>query len=563
MLNRTPAILVLAAGMLLSLAPVAFGQNALGDGRGLEKDMRRNGTGNTPRKSFRDELARRNAVVTGEIGGGKAFRGSAGYRAPTDFRGSTAGDSTFAFRRDSMSSRAVSDSVRGTDSLRFQYTYSTGNARTLERFTNKPVSASLSGGQADTAEKRGLVSQDQRAMRSTTLYSANRELRPSFLGYRREGGEVGTVTASSLLGVKSIPAQEQPRTVTNSLAPGSAQAGSAQAKPASYRSAYEGVRAKLDLFAGPRPPEAKDPNEKPTTEAPGKTKPEAKPAPGESKPGDGAQSALPEWQERLEALRGQLGGSIDAEKRPQEDGGAEKAPPKPTEYVPGSWRERQDFKADEQTSKFKLDDRTLRIIREAGGTVGNLGFGEASPDDPFAVHMRTGQLLLQDGHYFDAEERFCRALTFKNGDEMALVGRIHAEIGAGLSLSAAINLQDLLTSRPELIGVRYTGGSIPPLSRLKAQADQLRNRLTEAKSRGQEPAHDAAILLAYVAYQSGLTADIAPALDDFERVATAEERNLVTVLREVWLKAPEQPLKPIELPPEPAPAPIADPASGK
>jgi hypothetical protein len=558
-MKLSPAILILVAGLLAILPQVAVAQNALGDGRGLEKDMRKGGTGNTPRKNFREEVARRNALVTGQIGGGKAFRGSAGYTAPTDFRGATAGDSTFAFRRDSMSSKTVTSSVRGTDSLRYMYTFSTGNARSLDRLTDKPIDASISGASSDNAERRGLVTPDQGALRSSSLYSANRDLRPAFVGYRQAQSGVETIAASSLLGVKYIPAAETKRErPANSAAAGSAAAISAQATPVNYRSAYEGVKTKLDLFAGnpgtPKPA-AESPTEPTKPVEPANPDPTALPTPGDAA---SDQTEKPEWRSRLDELSERFG-STEVKSSARDDADLMHATDrKPTEYVPGSWRNAVKNRDDARDQpKLEIDERTLGIIRAAGGTLGKLGFGEGIIDDPFELHMRQGQRLLQDGVYFSAEERFSRALSYKAGDPMAMVGRIHAQIGAGLHVSAALNLQELLINHPELIAVRYIGGSIPSVPRLKTQADSLRERLDDARRMGVEPNRETALLLAYVGYQAELTADIAPSLDAYERGGSTAEQNLAAVLREIWLKPPAAPLAPIE---PPAEAPVEQPA---
>ncbi len=558
-MKLSPAILILVAGLLAILPQVAVAQNALGDGRGLEKDMRKGGTGNTPRKNFREEVARRNALVTGQIGGGKAFRGSVGYAAPTDFRGATAGDSTFAFRRDSMSSKTVTSSVRGTDSLRYQYTFSTGNARSLDRLTDKPIDASISGASSDNAERRGLVTPDQGALRSTSLYSANRDLRPAFVGYRQAQGGVETIAASSLLGVKYIPAAETKRErPANSAAAGSAAAISAQATPANYRSAYEGVKTKLDLFAGatkPTKPATETPTEPTKPVEPANPDPTALPTPGDAAVD---QPQKPEWRSRLDELSERFGSTEVKASTPDDADLMHATDRKPTEYVPGSWRNAVKNRDDARDQpKLEIDERTLGIIRAAGGTLGKLGFGEGIIDDPFELHMRQGQRLLQDGVYFSAEERFSRALSYKAGDPMAMVGRIHAQIGAGLHVSAALNLQELLINHPELIAVRYIGGSIPSVPRLKTQADSLRERLDDARRMGVELNRETALLLAYVGYQAELTADIAPSLDAYERGGSTAEQNLAVVLREIWLKPPAAPLAPIE---PPAEAPIEQPA---
>ncbi|MFN9994100.1 MAG: hypothetical protein ACK54H_12220 [Phycisphaerales bacterium] len=527
MMNRisTAFMISLIAGGIVAATP-AFAQNALGDGRGLEKDMRRNGTGNTPRKSFREEVERRNALVTGEIGGGKAFRGNAGYRGATDFRGVTAGDSTFAFRRDSMSARTVTNAVRGGDSLRMQYTYAIGNVRVIDRTDGGGFggSYSLAAPARSIVDRRGLVTQDKGAMRMTSLFAANRDLRPTFIAdVRTPSGAIDSVAASQLLGVKSIPAEEKYRTNRQDL--------SASVR-SEYRSAYEGVRNRLDLFAGQRV-DAETKSEAPKSDDAAKTE----------------EAPQKEWQRKLDELKPKI--SSGGESKSEATKG-ENAARKPTEYVPGSWRDKTESERKNEDSSLELDARTLEIIRAAGGVVSNLGFGEGIEGDPYQAHMAAGQTLLAGAKYFDAEERFSRALAYKPGEPMALVGRIHAQIGAGLHLSAAINVQDFFSNNPELIAVRYAGQAGLPADRLASQRDVLRERATNAPV-GSVTARDSSLLWAYLSYQSGDIEDAARALDIFMREASSRDTNLGLLLRELWSKTPASPLQPIEPPPASTP----------
>jgi hypothetical protein len=520
----TSFLITLVAGSLFAATP-AFAQNALGDGRGLEKDMRRNGTGNTPRKSFREEVERRNALVTGEIGGGKAFRGNAGYRGASDFRGVTAGDSTFAFRRDSMSGRNVTNAVRGGDSLRMQYTYAIGNVRIVDRTDGGGFggTASLSTSARNVVDRRGLVTQDKGAMRMTSLFAANRDLRPTFIAdVRRASGAIDSVAASQLLGVKSIPAEEKNRPNRQDLS---------AVNRSEYRSAYEGVRNRLDLFAGER----SAPNE--STEQPQSDSTDKE-----------RESPRKEWQQKLDELKPKIGSGDEIKRKSAKEPVA--ADRKPTDYTPGSWRDQIESEQSREDSTLELDARTLEIIRAAGGIVSNLGFGEGIEGDPYQVHMSAGQSLLASAKYFDAEERFSRALAYKPGEPMALVGRIHAQIGAGLHLSAAINVQDFFSNNPELIAVRYAGQAGLPADRLASQRDALRERAMNATV-GSVTARDSSLLWAYLAYQSGDTEDAARALDVFMREASARDTNLGLLLRELWSKAPSTPLQPLDQPAAP------------
>lgn len=96
-------------GLFLALcgivaSPVATAQNALGGGTVLDNNLSTTGGRiNRPNQPF---LLNRinNAIVTGNVGGGRQFRGDVGYSAEFDFRGSLGSDDTFRFRADSWTS---------------------------------------------------------------------------------------------------------------------------------------------------------------------------------------------------------------------------------------------------------------------------------------------------------------------------------------------------------------------------------------------------------------------------------------------------------------------------
>jgi hypothetical protein len=543
--------LVLAGGSSHALA-----QNALGDGRGLEKDLRRGGTGNTPRKSMREEVAYRNALVTGQVGGGKSFRGDVGYTAPTDFRGITAEDSTYAFRRDSLSSKRVGQAVRGGEAIGYQFSYSTGNNRIVDRLTNRAISPLETVSRTPQEGRHLITLPDTSSLRSPSLYMANRDLRPSYV----ERVDMSTATAtSSLLGIKRLPQEETKRPPNPLATPANAPSASAvsAATPASYRSSYDEIRQRLDALAGkpvePKPAEGTDVVPLGNTPGPGSdSRPDPLAPPGQignqpgsrpgERPSDGSGATpsidplapvpVSEWRDRIEKLRAALGAVEESAQRTTATG------PRPVgsvKYVPGAWRENEREAERAKERRTTIDPETIKLIKQAGGNISAYGVGDTETGDPYAVHMRFGQRLLEDGSYFDAEERFSRALSYREADEMAQVGRIHSQIGAGLYLSAAINLQDLFTQRPELTAVRYAEGVVPANLRLRGQTDMLRNRLDEAASKRMPVPRDAALVLAYLGYQAEQPDSVRKGLDALEQDVSDQERNLLTMLRSVWL----------------------------
>ncbi|MEY4786994.1 MAG: hypothetical protein RL692_888 [Planctomycetota bacterium] len=95
--------------MILSLV---ISQNALdgnlqgGNGGALDSSLQQGSSSNAPRA--KQDYRSRNLVVTGDVAGGRGFRGSVGYTAADDFRGATGGETTQAFRANASTTSARS-----------------------------------------------------------------------------------------------------------------------------------------------------------------------------------------------------------------------------------------------------------------------------------------------------------------------------------------------------------------------------------------------------------------------------------------------------------------------
>jgi len=87
-------VMTVAISSLL-MAPSAVAQYALGDGRALDANPAVGGNRFNSQKAPFKLNKLNNAIVTGNVSGGKQFRGSVGYSAPGDFRGITSGSTFF------------------------------------------------------------------------------------------------------------------------------------------------------------------------------------------------------------------------------------------------------------------------------------------------------------------------------------------------------------------------------------------------------------------------------------------------------------------------------------
>src|SRR5690606_27016447 len=89
----------------------------------------------------------------------------------------------------------------------------------------------------------------------------------------------------------------------------------------------------------------------------------------------------------------------------------------------------------------KMDIEVLKALQATRPMLVSLADPERKGMDTYAAHMSRGEALLSEARFFDAEDAFTRALALSPMDPLASIGRVHAEIGAGLFLSAAANLK--------------------------------------------------------------------------------------------------------------------------
>lgn len=213
-------------------------------------------------------------------------------------------------------------------------------------------------------------------------------------------------------------------------------------------------------------------------------------------------------------------------------------------------RFREDAAKAESTGipRAKIDPKTLKLIRDAGGKVETFRPSGATGKDFFAEHMQAGERLLGEAMFFDAEERFSKAISVKPGDVTGHVGRIHAQMGSGLFRSAGFTLRRVLAAYPEATGQRYGDALLPTKKRMEQLAVRMRENLAEGGGTGAAGAvdgpirRDSALLLAYLGFQTsdrktveegiaGMTA----AIGQDPEAKPGEDERLIELLRGVWL----------------------------
>ena len=573
-MSRTILWMALVSGAALILpTATAAAQNALGGGNALDRNLGV-GTGgvNTfaPQTNFRE----RNAIVTGDVIGGRGFRGFVGYTSEFDFREPLGSNDLFRFRADSaIASPQLFQNTTTYEQLRFgqemglvEY-HRAGSADPASVRAANPISV-------DSPEYDTRLRVDR--LSATSLSSINQLLQnePRVIGtindkqgqlllynsspvrgitMEQASGSVGLIGLTTFdaariredfeaagnrrlnigegfhtdfeeaLKREQIPGQSAPdqalgRDETDNRLSTSTATGEVDVNRESMTADYRRVLTRIaDRYANATnvdvqlsPDLAKQLDENydhlraqlthqqatlGPSQVPGT---EQSPTPG-SAPGVKLKTAA----ERAEAQR-----------EADEKAAAEAAPTPPGELSPPPAA--IDFNA--------ILRHGQRIEHLSGQT-----------RDRFNELMAAGEEKLREGDYFSAERRFERALRFVPGHPLATVGTGHAQLGAGLYLSASLTLRNLLARQPEMIDVLYSPELLPDSERLNAAVETITKRMAE----GDAPDRAGfAFLLAYIGHQRGDRAMVQTGLD---AMAQSDPQNpLVPVLKDVWLAPPGQ-----------------------
>ena len=589
---------VLAIMLLGTLVGSTNAQNALGDGTALDANSGQGGRVNYTKPSFARELSFRNAIATGNAPGGLSFRGDLGYRAAGEFTGQLGSDSLFAFRRDSLYSGLAGMGIRGTDALQYQFALTTGSAPPQNLMGNlsvsrsdysnysNPYSANQFGSssnvsplginnETDALDRRGrglsaseptLQYQDSSSMlgtlRSSSTYTTTSNLQPAIMSVYLEGVDrkpVGLV-ASPLLGITSIPLVQtfdkvpnplvaRPQSTSTTIDPD----GNPSRTPGSARleTSYDGIVAQMrerveEMRARPQINAA---------------------TPNSDGPADGETND--EWLIRqMQELRDKLYGQTpanDNQPDPASDPNANDdtntdANPLDAINDPDSPLDKrlEDFETGininaqpvelYDPTQMNIDPETLEVLRgSAANEIQRLLDPGADKRDIYVEHMTAGERLIANGRYFDAEERFTYALSLRPRDVSAQLGRLHAQIGAGMVLSASVNLQALLSQRPEIIASRYSGDLLPSkprteslIIRLKERAGLTSLQYSTRRLESNRVRVSSAMVLAYLGYQIDDSESVQQAIQVINERGSDSDKRFASLLSQLWLNTSAQ-----------------------
>ncbi|MFN7020454.1 MAG: hypothetical protein ACK4WH_03895 [Phycisphaerales bacterium] len=561
------SLAALSAAALLGLCGTSMGQQYRGEpGTLLDRNQRVGGSGvNAPTVDIRERIWMNNQVITGGAPAGRSFRGYVGYTAPSEFRASAGSNQYYDFRRDSASSGQVQSGVRASDALRYQFAITTGQS--VPSYLSAAFITPRDANAASAATATGTSA----ALRSTADYVSARALRPTVVGSRtdKEGRE-WSATASPLTGVswlrldtgsptQAAPNQPPDEPRSDFAVPGAEEKRQQELeRMARFTMTPTGLESLSPLMRlreqqrqdrlALRPGNlevTRDQEQRSATrvvehdrfiasvrEAYAAAKPGAEPTTGPLASADRPRSAMEEELDRLSRV---MRGLPPVDPKKATDGDRPTEPEETTKPQPAAETARN---SDDKDRKRPLPPEIVAALRAAGVKSIDSFVPPAGSTDPewYRVQMQNGQRALEDQRYFDAEDRFTRAIAAMPNDPLAKIARVHAQLGAALFLSASSNLRGVMKSNPEIAGAKFDARLLPSPERLRELAEMLRD--TIRKGGGLAVSSDAGLLLAYVGRVSGDRA----AIEDGLRVFSANidpgnepDKLLADLLRGVWL----------------------------
>ena len=613
---------LLALGTLAAFVPAqsAAAQNALGGGDALSRDTRHsdprrtsnqgvldantrvgaNGDNGTGGPSNKVDYFSRNLIVTGDVGGGRQFRGSVGYREQSDFTGQTGSDDNRFWRAYSVYSspymaQANYNPYQASQSFgAIMYTRSYANASARDILTNQqPLDARIAFDRftADSGKKMKRQADiiDPANARDTSERLNWRVTQAiSAASTRDERKEIQLDDTLANMGLSTYDRQRlrqdilQGRTrrdmvgeplSNNSLLPGSSLAEDARIRPTltpEYSSIYDSLRER----AGNRIPE-------PTTDADRK----ARAATIERELGTDMdwlrgqliRSGVEGGQRGVNGPRGEKKGTdgktpggantgttqdnatpgTDPNAKPgtkaiETDGSDGKGARSGAKSDGKSDGKAGDGKndgtgadgksADGADSKPSVDD--LAFILRHGRKMQSL-----VPEDSSAIRdmMELGATAMSRGDFFRAEERYASVLQVLPNSATALAGVTNAQLGAGLSASAALSLRKLYAMHPEMIDTHLGTDVLPPAVRMDAALGSARARLSAASAPDasadiKSDRFDFGLLIGYIGYQTDRPEVVREGLDAMR--AVRPDDVMLDLLQRIWLAPAADPTRP-------------------
>lgn len=498
----------------LGVCSAAMAQDALGGGDALDANSQVGSGGRNSPVGGASDYRLRNLLITGNVAGGRGFRGSVGYTSEYDFRGDLGSDEFFNFRASSAySDLAYVTRYPAANPLITGQNFGLVEAQRDSLGSTIPRLGTMALQSGFELPNLNVV--DTRLDRTMTLEADYRgttgERLPMPIGQLadQEGNPLN-VTVSPLRGVQVTPDASDPTRLGLTV--------------------FDSARLIEDAREGRLGRAIGQPFQI-NADAINELDDETDPTAGA---GTGAGSLLPPgYSDILSRVRDRMRQSgIDLDPDSPEAGrrvidelgvmqqwlatGRVPLPSSPVD--PGE--------EPAPLPELKPEDiaRRADLLRH-GVEISTLGGSGLTRFDEL---LQRGETQLRNGNYFHAERAFSHSLRMQPNHPLALAGLANSQVGAGLYLAAAGTLRELFTRHPELIDAQYDDALLPPSIRLGQMMEHLAGRINEGRSQSA-----AGLVLAYLGRQTGDVVAVTRGLAALH--AANEDDPLVPVLRTIWL----------------------------
>ena len=486
------------------LTPKSLAQNALGTGRALDANTGV-GTGGANVQAPGIDFRARNLLVTGNVVGGRGFRGTVGYRAAGDFTGELGSNDLYSFRASSALSSIPVISSGGTfDRLRF------GQHMGLIEYRREGFSSNLKSVQSVDIfpSSMGIDSRirlDQYAADTAMHSLIESGVQPDVVGVLMDKeGRALAASVSSIRGMHLEPAQSVYQSIGIT--------------------SFDMARLREDIASGKEVGVIGEPFDPRITEL---FASDLRVDPGFAENRIDASSnnnrvepvVYGDYRNIMERIAERFAD------RKNQGMGINKDVLQKLEKDLQELRQQTDETQTEDNGIFNNNLSEIGSALRHGQRVTKL---TTQQKNRFNELVAEAEQQLRNGEYFYAERHFRRALRFTPGHPLATAGLANAKLGAGLYISAALTLRTLLTNSPEMIDVRYEEGILPNTVRLNSAIESLRNRLTDKRDR-----NSAALLFAYIGHQTKNKEMVQQGLSIMAE--TQPDDKLLVLLKSVWL----------------------------
>lgn len=483
-----------------------------------------------------------NDIITGNVTGLKYFHGSVPYRSPYEFRGSLGSASLNDYARQS----AIGGTFQGTYTGQTQTYYLP--SRTVSSQAGQLTPAPLAGGSTsgfDSALVGAAAVNPTSSLRSQAAVSAALVAAPlgadvppprlfETLSTTTPLGLTLTNEASPLFGLQrlqSVPPQGIDRTgatppgLDNPQSPNAPQdVGSQSRLDVQPRGVDGGAPRDGGALAANRGGSAVDARIDARV-----TGPAVPAAPEIAAPQQGTPTRVNDtYAALLNNLRQRNGGQIE-----RAGGGAVEIDPgtgrlrpmgevQTTDPTLPNWRPRSVVEAQERALK---DD--LRVL-QAGRDMQPLKSFAGKEGSRTNALLAQAEKELNAGEYIDAAKTYQRVISLEPENALAVVGRAHAQLAAGMYESAAYDLKFLWDRKPALMAVRYDLNSFIPEKRLKFLIEDLEGLAAKSTP------NNAAFLLAYVYYQTGQKDELQQTLNAWSK--RQDKAEWPALMKKAWIE---------------------------